>query len=233
MGAYKYIEELQKKKQSDVLRFLLRVRCWEYRQLNVIHRASRPSRPDKARRLGYKAKQGFVIYRIRVRRGNRKKPVKKGATFGKPVRQGVNHLKFQRSLRSTAEERVARRCGNLRVLNSYWINQDGVYKYFEVILVDPSHKAIRRDPRMNWICDPVHNAEKVVDLPVPARRTVVLARDTVTTINPRMRSGDDTTLCHFADTDDLSKRRTSVVIFFILQCIVSIQGIGASIDALV
>ena len=29
MGAYKYIEELHKKKQSDVMRFLLRVRCWE------------------------------------------------------------------------------------------------------------------------------------------------------------------------------------------------------------
>jgi hypothetical protein len=53
-------------------------RCWEYRQLNVIHRASRPSRPDKARRLGYKAKQGYVVYRVRVRRGNRKKPVPKG-----------------------------------------------------------------------------------------------------------------------------------------------------------
>ena len=75
MGALKYVEEIAKKKQSDILRFLLRVRCWEYRQLNVIHRASRPSRPDKARRLGYKAKQGYVIYRVRVRRGNRKKPV--------------------------------------------------------------------------------------------------------------------------------------------------------------
>jgi large subunit ribosomal protein L15e len=156
MGAYKYIGELYKKKQSDVLRFLLRVRCWEYRQLNVIHRASRPSRPDKARRLGYKAKQGYVVYRIRVRRGNRKKPVPKGATYGKPVRQGVNQLKYQRGLRSTAEERVGRRCGNLRVLNSYWINQDGVYKYYEVILVDPNHKAIRRDPRINWIVNPVH-----------------------------------------------------------------------------
>ena len=133
--------------------------CWEYRQLNVIHRASRPSRPDKARRLGYKAKQGYVVYRVRVRRGNRKKHVPKGrylsverkallipfcagATYGKPVRQGVNHLKFQRGLRSVAEERVGRRCGNLRVLNSYWINQDGVYKYYEVILVDPNHKAV-------------------------------------------------------------------------------------------
>lgn len=65
-----------------------------------------------------------------------------GATFGKPVRQGVNHLKFQRGLRSTAEERVGKRCGNLRVLNSYWVNQDGVYKYYEVILVDPNHKAV-------------------------------------------------------------------------------------------
>ncbi|CAL1695890.1 unnamed protein product [Somion occarium] len=130
--------------------------CWEFRQLNVIHRASRPSRPDKARRLGYKAKQGYVIYRVRVRRGNRKKHVPKGATYGKPVRQGVNHLKPQRGLRSVAEERVGKRCGNLRVLNSYWINQDGVYKYYEVILVDPNHKAIRRDPRINWITKPVH-----------------------------------------------------------------------------
>jgi large subunit ribosomal protein L15e len=65
-----------------------------------------------------------------------------GATYGKPVRQGVNHLKFQRGLRSTAEERVGKRCGNLRVLNSYWVNQDGVYKYYEVILVDPNHKAV-------------------------------------------------------------------------------------------
>lgn len=103
MGAYKYLEELFKKKQSDLLRFLLRVRCWQYRQLNAIHRASRPMRPDKARRLGYKAKQGYVVYRVRVRRGGRKRPVSKGATYGKPANQGVNQLKFQRSLRSVAE----------------------------------------------------------------------------------------------------------------------------------
>src|SRR5271167_4765058 len=75
---------------------------------------------------------------------------------GKPTNQGVNQLKYQRSLKSTAEERVGRRCANLRVLNSYWINQDSTYKYFEVILVDPQHKAIRRDPRINWIVNPVH-----------------------------------------------------------------------------
>lgn len=58
MGAYRYMQELWRKKQSDVMRFLLRVRCWQYRQLSNLHRAPRPTRPDKARRLGYKAKQG-------------------------------------------------------------------------------------------------------------------------------------------------------------------------------
>src|ERR1700722_7965311 len=98
MGAYKYLQELYKKKQSDVLRFILRIRCWEYRQLNTIHRASRPSRPDKARRMGYKAKQGYVIYRVRVRRGGRRRQVPKGQVCGKPASIGVKHLKPTRNL---------------------------------------------------------------------------------------------------------------------------------------
>lgn len=57
IGAYKYVSELWRKKQSDVMRFLQRVRCWEYRQQPSIVRLTRPTRPDKARRLGYKAKQ--------------------------------------------------------------------------------------------------------------------------------------------------------------------------------
>ena len=48
--AYKYVEELWKKKQSDVLRFLQRVRVWEYRQLPSVCRVTRPTRPDKAGR---------------------------------------------------------------------------------------------------------------------------------------------------------------------------------------
>ena len=167
--AYKYVSELWKKKQSDVLRFLLRVRCWEFRQLPSLCRVPRPSRPDKARRLGYKAKQGFVIYRVRVRRGGRKRPVHKarasrraaarprrgglrsrrigrgagrgaalrglgfagltrrsaaqGIVYGKPVNQGITQLKAKRNLKNVAEERAGRRCGNLRLLNSYWINE--------------------------------------------------------------------------------------------------------------
>jgi large subunit ribosomal protein L15e len=156
MGASKFLEELYKKKQSDVMRFLLRVRCWEYRQLPSLCRVPRPTRPDKARRLGYKAKQGFVVYRVRVRRGGRKRPVSKGIVYGKPVNQGITQLKAKRNLKNVAEERAGRRCGNLRLLNSYWINEDSTYKYFEVVFVDPAHNTIRNDPRVNWICNPVH-----------------------------------------------------------------------------
>jgi len=156
MGAYKYMQEMYRKKQSDVLRFLLRVRTWQYRQLSAIHRAPRPNRPDKARRLGYRAKQGYVIYRIRVRRGGRKRPVPKGCTYGKPKSHGVNQIKFQRSHRSVAEERAGRRCRALRVLSSYWVAEDATYKFYEVIMVDPFHKCIRSDPKIQWICNPVH-----------------------------------------------------------------------------
>lgn len=38
-----------------------------------------------------------------MRRGGRKRPVPKGATYGKPVHHGVNQLKFARSLQSVAE----------------------------------------------------------------------------------------------------------------------------------
>ncbi|XP_015378715.1 PREDICTED: 60S ribosomal protein L15-like [Diuraphis noxia] len=156
MGGYKYVQEVYRKKQSDVLRYLLRIRVWQYRQMTRVHRAPRPTRPDKARRLGYKAKQGFSIFRVRIRRGGRKRPVPKGATYGKPKSHGVNELKPKRCLQSIAEERVGRRCGGLRVLNSYWVGQDSTFKFYEVITVDTAHPAIRRDAKINWICNAVH-----------------------------------------------------------------------------
>lgn len=152
MGAYKYLNELWKKKQSDVLRFLLRVRAWEYRQNPRITRVQKPTRTEKAHRLGYKAKQGYTVFRVAVRRGGRKRPNNKGIVFGKPKHHGINHLKAQRNLQAMAEDKVGRKAANLRVLNSYWINQDATFKYYEVIMVDPSHNAIRNDPRINWIC---------------------------------------------------------------------------------
>uniref|UniRef100_A0A8D2CPP9 Ribosomal protein L15 n=1 Tax=Sciurus vulgaris TaxID=55149 RepID=A0A8D2CPP9_SCIVU len=177
MGAYKYIQELWRKKQSDVMRFLLRVRCWQYRQLSALHRAPRPTRLDKAHRLGYKAKQGYVTYRIRVRRGGGKRPVPKGATYGKPVHHGVNQLKFARSLQSVAEERAGCHCGALRVLNSYWVGEDSTYKFFEVILIDPFHKAIRRNPDTQWITKPVHKHREMRSLTSAGCKSRGLGKD--------------------------------------------------------
>lgn len=177
MGAYKYLEELWKRKQSDVLRFLLRVRTWEYRQLPSVHRCSRSTRPDKARRLGYKKKQGFVIYRVRVRRGDRKRRVAKGIVYGKPCNQGVRKQKSSTNLRQVAEGRVGRSvCGNLRVLNSYWVGQDSMYKYYEVILIDPMHAAIRNDPRYKWICAPVMKHRELRGLTSAGRKSRGLTR---------------------------------------------------------
>merc|ERR1712199_92234 len=156
MGAYKYQNELWRKKQSDVMKYILRVRTWHYRHLPAIHRASRPSRPEKARLMGYKAKQGYSVFRVRVRRGCRKRLAPKGATYGKPVNEAVNQLKFQRRIQSVAEERAGKALGSLRVMNSYWVGQDSTYKYFEVIMVDPQHKVIRRDADVNWITKPTH-----------------------------------------------------------------------------
>merc|ERR1712083_376391 len=56
------------------------------------------------------------------------------------------------NLQSIAEERCGRRLKGLRVLNSYWVAADSTFKYFEVIMIDPHHKAIRRDPKINWMC---------------------------------------------------------------------------------
>jgi large subunit ribosomal protein L15e len=171
MGAYKYMQEIWRKKQSDVMRYLQRVRTWQYRQLAAVHRAPRPTRPEKARRLGYKAKQGYVVYRVRVRRGGRKRPVTKGQTYGKPKTHGVNQLKFARNLQSVAECRVGRRCGGLRVLNSYWVAQDSTFKFYEVILVDPFHKAIRRNPDTQWITKPVHKHREMRGLTSAGRKS--------------------------------------------------------------
>lgn len=171
MGAYKYMQEFWRNKQSDVMRFLLRIRCWQYRQLSVVHRVTRPSRPEKARRLGYKAKQGFVVYRIRIRRGCRKKQAPKGATYGKTKNHGVNELKPKRNLQAIAEERVGRRVAkSLRVLNSYWVAQDSTFKFYEVICIDPFHKAVRRDPKINWICNPVHKHRELRGLTSAGRK---------------------------------------------------------------
>merc|ERR1719486_1790922 len=97
--------------------------------------------------LGYKATPGFCVYRVRIRRGGRRRPERKGVIWGKPSNHGINQIKNRKNLQSIAEERVGRVCQNMRVLNSYWVTEDGSSKWYEVILVDPRHKRAQHKRR--------------------------------------------------------------------------------------
>jgi large subunit ribosomal protein L15e len=69
---------------------------------------------------------------------------------------GVTRIKLAKSLKLVAEERAARKFPNLRVLNSYWVWEDGRYKWYEMVMVDPYHPVIQSDENINWICESVH-----------------------------------------------------------------------------
>jgi large subunit ribosomal protein L15e len=152
--AYKYMAEEWAKPEKSFVKELNRKRLIEWRKQHTVERVERPTRLDRARKLGYKAKQGFVIARTRVRRGNLRKLRPRSGR--RPKRMGVKKFKPAKSLRLIAEERTARKFPNLEVLNSYWVGEDGRSKWFEVILVDPNSPSIKSDKDINWITEPQH-----------------------------------------------------------------------------
>lgn len=154
MGSRNFIREIHKKKQSDIMRFLQRTRLCEYRQRSEIFKVEKPTHLERARCLGYKAKLGYHLYIVRVLRGNFKRGLyyNNGNTRGKCSNAGINQIKPSQKNQVKAEVAVGKRSPNLRVLNSYWVAEDMIYRYFEVIAVDPMHNAIRNDPKINWIC---------------------------------------------------------------------------------
>ncbi len=153
--AYKYIAEAWAKPEKSFVGELSRERLVEWRRQSVISRIENPTRLDRARKLGYKAKQGFIMVRVRVRRGGLRKVRPKAGR--RPKRMGVKKFKPAKSLKLIGEERVARKFPNLEVLNSYWVGEDGRSKWFEVIMVDPSHPVIKADKNINWICQKQHH----------------------------------------------------------------------------
>jgi len=152
--AYKYVAKAWKKPEASFVKELMWQRLIEWRRQPVVLRVERPTRIDRARKLGYKAKQGFVVTRVRVRRGGFKRTRPKAGR--RPKRMGVAKLKLAKNLRLIAEERAARKFPNVEVLNSYWVWEDGRFKWFEVIMVDPNHPVIQSDKDVNWICEKVH-----------------------------------------------------------------------------
>ncbi|MEM2144433.1 MAG: 50S ribosomal protein L15e [Candidatus Jordarchaeaceae archaeon] len=148
---YRYIAETWKESDSSEMRSMWRERLKEWRRQPVVTRIERPTRLDRARSLGYKAKQGYIVVRTRVRRGAMRRTRPKAGR--KPRKMGFTRLTPIKNLQLIAEERVARKFPNLEVLNSYYVAEDGLQKWFEVILVDPNHPAIKNDPNINWICN--------------------------------------------------------------------------------
>ena len=124
----------------------LKSKAIAWRTEPTIHRIERPSRLDRARKLGYKAKQGIVVIRIKVGRGGMRK--QRPVAGRRPKHIGVVHIKQGISMRKVAERRVGEKFPNLEVMGSYFLYKDGMNIWYEVILADPGHPAISKDREM-------------------------------------------------------------------------------------
>ena len=124
----------------------LRDRVISWRKQDAVTRIEKPSRILRARRLGYKAKQGIIVIRMRVGTGGMRK---KRPTGGRrPKHLGVTRIKAAVNMKQVADRRVLERYPNMSLLGSYFIYKDGMHYWFEVILADPSHPRIVKDKEL-------------------------------------------------------------------------------------
>ena len=145
---YRYLEQAWKRPDKSYVKDLMRERVVIWRKQPTITRVDKPTRLDRAHRLGYKAKTGFVILRVRIRRGGSRK--RRPILGRRQKRMGVTKYTTTQSLQKIAEQRALRKFPNLKILNSYWVWQDGINKWYEIILVDPNNPHIIADKEINW-----------------------------------------------------------------------------------
>ncbi len=131
-----------------------RLRMAEWRSGGAVERLPSPTKLSRARALGYKAKAGFVILRVKVRRGGLNREKIMGGR--RPRRYGYNKITHGKSEKWIAEERAQKRHPNLVTLNSYYLAEDGKYKFYEVLLVDPQHPNISKDKNLGWTASNKH-----------------------------------------------------------------------------
>ena len=151
MGLHKHVSEAWKNPKEGIPSRYRIDRMATWRKEPVFKRIEKPTRIDAARRVGYKAKQGVVVVRTRVRRGG----LRKGKIHmkRKPSKAGIKKITMAKSIQRIAEERTSRRYPNLEVLNSYWVGEDGKNKFYEIILIDSSHPAIKSDKDLGWVAE--------------------------------------------------------------------------------
>ncbi|PIN86058.1 50S ribosomal protein L15e [Candidatus Woesearchaeota archaeon CG10_big_fil_rev_8_21_14_0_10_44_13] len=150
MGYLKYVREAWKKPRESSL---WKERLISWRTESATTRIDHPTRPDRARSLGYVAKQGFIVVRQRVLRGGHRRP---GPPGGRRPRHARRRMVLDKSYQRIAEERAAKKFPNCEALNSYWVGDDGKHYWYEVILIDKAHPVILADPRISWIAETQH-----------------------------------------------------------------------------
>lgn len=149
MGMYKYIREAWKKPRST-MRELMHERMIAWRKGESTTRLEKPTRLDRARSLGYKAKPGFIVVRQRVLSGGHENPNKFSRGGRRPKRMS-RKMPLRKNYQLICEERAAKKYPNCEVLNSYWLAKDGQHYWYEVILVDRTNPHILADKNINWI----------------------------------------------------------------------------------
>lgn len=166
-GYYKYVAELWKHPERGPLAEIYRKRLVEWRRQPAVVRVERPTRINRARALGYKAKPGFVVVRVRVKKGGLNRPRPRSGR--RPKRMGVHGYSPHKSAQLIAEERASRKFPNLIVLGSYWVGEDGMHKWYEVVMLDPHHPCVMNDLERNAIgglvkrLDYVNKVERVLE----------------------------------------------------------------------
>lgn len=146
-SSYSYINKIWKNPKEN-LGDSWRGKLIEWRKSDAVVKLERPTRLDKARSLGYKAKTGFVMVRVRVRRGGHRRPRPKGGRRSKRMSIRKN---LMMNYREIAERRASFHYPNLEVLNSYWLAKDGKYAWFDVIFVDKNRPEIKADKNIKWM----------------------------------------------------------------------------------
>ncbi len=182
-GLYQKLREAWKKPDKKTLR----ERMIEWRKSNVFTKVDKPLRLDRARALGYKDKKGFVVIRIRLKRGGHKRPRPNKGRRSKRLHARKN---LKMSYKWIAEQRVERKYKNLVVLNSYEIGKDGMHYFFEVICVDPSKPEIKNDKKMNWITEKQNQKRTMHGLTSAATKSRGLRNKHPTSkVRPSVRAG--------------------------------------------
>jgi large subunit ribosomal protein L15e len=162
-GLYQHIRSTWKREKTGA-RSLMRTSMIKWRKEPRFKKVDKPTKLDKARGLGYKAKKGFVLVRARIDRGGRRRPLY-GRGGRKPSKTGLVRYTAGKSLRKITEQRVQKKYPNLEVLGSYYLCEDGISKWFEVILVDPNNPEIKKDKNMKWIAEKQHRRRVLRGLP--------------------------------------------------------------------